>query len=96
MRHDVEHAVEVLARLLLHGLDDFWMAVTDIEHTDAADPVEEAVAVEVLDDGAFGALHDDGVAAVDGTRHRLLTAGDDGGGFRSRQGRSDDFWQSIS
>ena len=96
MRHDVEHAVEIFLGLLLDGRNDLGMAMADVQHADAADPVEEMVAVEVFDDGTFGALHDDRIAAMDGARHDGLAALDDLGGFRARQSGRDDFWQCVS
>ena len=95
VRHDVEHAVEIFIRLLLDGRDDLGMAVPDVEDADAADPVEEMVAVEILDDRALRALHHDGVAAVDRARHDGLAAGNHGSGLRSGELRMD-FRQCIS
>ena len=95
VRHDVEHAVEIFLRLVFDRRDDFRVAVADVEHADAADPVEEAVAVEVFDDGALGALHHDGIAAVDRARHDRLAAGDDRSGLRTGELRVD-FGQCIS
>ena len=70
MADDVENRVEVLGRLVLHGLDELRTGVADVEHADAADPVKELVAVEVFEHGAFATLDADWI------RRRAQSGGD--------------------
>ena len=90
---DVEHAVEILFRLGFHGLHDFGMGVADVQHAHAADPVQEAVAVHVLDHGALALGDDHGIDAADGVRDDVGPAFDDGLSLGTGQGFGDDLGQ---
>ncbi len=79
--------VQELLRLLDDGGDDVGMRVSGRVDGDAGGAVEELVAVDVLDDGAFTAGHHQRIAAGVGRRHRLGVAGDDRLGVRAGQGR---------
>ena len=74
MADDVENRVEVLGRLVLHGLDELRTGVADVEHTDAADPVEELVAVDIFEHGAFAALDTDRIRRGAQTCRDVLVA----------------------
>ena len=72
---DVGHGVEVFACLFLDGFDDFRLGVADVQDTDAAYPVEEVVAVDIFEHGAFTALDDGRIDSADGVRDGLTAAG---------------------
>ena len=80
MGDDVGHGVEILPGLVLDGLDDFRLGIADVQDADAADPVEEIVAVYIFKHGAFAALDDRWIDSADGIRDSL-------GGGRARDGR---------
>ncbi len=69
VRRDGEEGVQEVAELGPGGLDDGVVRVADGGHADARAQVEEAVAVDVLDDGAVGAADVDGEHRVDADRH---------------------------
>ncbi len=81
--------VQVLLRLVGNRFDDVGMRVPGARDRDAGGAVEEQVAVDVLDDGALAAGHDEGIVARVGRRHAGLVARDDGGGLRAGQGHLD-------
>ena len=56
---DVEAGVGVQLGLSLDRGDDLGRAVSDVQHGDAGREVDEAVPVDVLDDGAGGPRGDD-------------------------------------
>ena len=91
MGDDVGHGVEILPGLVLDGLDDFRLGIADVQDADAADPVEEIVAVYVFKHGAFAALDDCRIDGPDGIRDGLTAAGQDGSGFRAGNGLGNDF-----
>ena len=81
--------VQELLRLIDDGGDDGGMGVAGGVDGDAGGAIEEQVAVDVLDDGAGAAGHDEGIAARVGRRHDLAVALDDGFGFGAGQGGLD-------
>ena len=90
---DVEHAVKVLFRLGLDRVDDLRVGVADVQHADAADPVQKAVAVQVLQHGALAPGDGHGVDTADGGGHGLGAAVNQGLGLGAGQGVGDDFGQ---
>ena len=66
----MQEAVELAA----HGLDDRGGTVARVETANAAGEVNQAIAVNVFDDGAFGLVNEDG-RGVEGTLgHRVIAA----------------------
>ena len=57
VRDDREVGVEEAPGLLLHGRDDAWVRVADVETADPAGEVDEAVAVDI-GDGRASAVRD--------------------------------------
>ena len=66
--------VDELLRLVVHRLDDGRRAVADGERADAADEVDEGVAVDVVHERALGAFHDDLGGLPEAVRHRRRRA----------------------
>ena len=89
VRRDGEERVEEVPELLARGGDDGVVRVTDRRDPDAGAEVDEAVAVDVLDDRAVGPLDVDGEAAAhtdgDGLQPTLV----EHEGLRSRHLRHD-------
>ena len=89
----VEHAVEIVVGLGLDGLHHLGLGVADVQHAHAADPVQELVAVHVLDHGALAPLDDHGIGAADSLGGGSSTALDHSPGLGTRQGLGDDLRQ---
>ena len=77
--------VDELRRLVGDGLDDLGMRDAGGVDRDAGRAVEEDVAVDVLDDGAFAAGDDERIVARVGRRHELRVLLDDRLGLRAGQ-----------
>ncbi|CDF04553.1 putative uncharacterized protein [Megasphaera elsdenii CAG:570] len=72
---DIGHGVEIVTGLVLDGLDDFRLGIADVQDADAADPVEEIVAVHVFEHSAFTAFDDRRIDGADGIGNGLTAAG---------------------
>ena len=63
---DIEHAVKIFVRLFLYRLHNFRLGVSDIQHADTADPVEEFIAVHILNHCALAPVNNQGIGTADG------------------------------
>ena len=69
-----EAGVGEVGDLVRNGVNDGWHGVSNGGHGDARTEVEQAVAVNVLEDGARGALDVDGEALGQPVAYRGLTS----------------------
>ena len=91
---DIEDGVEVLGGLVLNCLDKLGAGVTDVEHADAADPVEELIAIEVFEHRTLAALDAQRIGVAAQTiGNGLVTALEELLGLRARHAFGDDLRQ---
>src|SRR5688500_5433692 len=81
--------VQEFLRLIDDGGDDLGMRVAGGIDGNAGGAVEKAVAVDILDDRAGAARHDEWIAARIGRRDDFAVTFDDGFGFGTRKGGLD-------
>ena len=88
---DIGHGVEIVTGLVLDGLDDFRLGIADVQDADAADPVEEIVAVHVFEHSAFASFDYCFVSSSDTVRNSLCSSVHDFLAFWSRKCAGYDF-----
>jgi hypothetical protein len=59
MNHDIRLRVKEVSCLFSYRLNDFWVAVTRVCHTDATGEVKQFASIRSIDIGAFGAFRDE-------------------------------------
>ena len=97
MHDDIEDGMEVFFRLFLYSLDDLRICVADIQHSHAAYPVEEDIAVYILEHCALAPIDHNGVGVpAERIRNRGIAALQDLRGLRPRYLVCNDLRQFIS
>ena len=89
VRNDREVRVEEAVDLLGDRRDDAGMVVADVRHADAADEIDERVAVDVRDRRSAGAIGDDRLVNDERMRDGTLLAREDLAAARARNLRPD-------
>jgi len=91
--------VEELGSLALDGGDDARVGMAGCDDGDTGGEIEEAVGIDVFGNGAFAALHDEGIAASVGGREDGVVALDDflclGAGQRSDKMGQKRMWRDV-
>ena len=93
---DIKHGVEIPLGLRLNGLDNFRVRITDIEHTNPANPVQKPIAVHIFDDGTRAALDDGRIHTPDGVGDNRMATFQNALRLGARQGFGDNFGQCFS
>ncbi|MNW01356.1 hypothetical protein D3C71_1969830 [compost metagenome] len=71
--HYLEAGVGNLLQLRLNRCDHLWMVMADVHHTDAADEIEVALAVDIPHFSALGPVDDQRMGGDQATRHEPIT-----------------------
>ena len=91
MGNNIKHSMEVFICLLLNSFHNLRLRISDIQYTDAANPVQELVAVHVLDHSSLTFLNDNRISTSNRCRCSCLSSFNHGCCFRSRHGLCDNF-----
>ena len=86
VRRDLHASVQEAVELVLHGFNNSFLAMADVQTADASGKVEVAVAVHVLEPGVFGLGNVDGRAVRKAAGHGFGAALGKGLGFRPWDG----------
>ena len=78
MCHNVKHTVEESLCLLLDSFYHSRLAVSDIQDTDASDPVKEVVAIQIFHHGSLTTLDRNRISTADGIRNCCMSSVDQG------------------
>src|SRR5204863_6592522 len=74
IRHDVKAGVQESPQLLLHGVDDFWSAMSSIQASNAAREIDQAIAVDIFDHRSVSLCDEDGGRVEASLRHGGVAA----------------------